>query len=406
SIASVSRFLMVSRREEDPHGSALSVEGGRLSEVAPRQHPRGTTVEVRELFYNVPARRKFLRAERTELGHIEEWLRSLALARPDVELRVSHNGKPSRRWKGEPADMLEREQLSDGRPRETPGEEFAANAMHVDHSRAGSRLHCWRARPAYNRASTDQQYLYVNGRAVRDRSVAHAVKQAYADVLFHGRQPAYVLFLELDPRRVDANVHPAKHEVRFRDSRLVHDFTYRTLHEALAQTRAGAGAASHSPVGAAMAAPTVGPGAVGRWGCRWPTSCRVTASFTAATTTTPCSMPAPARAATSRRSGSRSRSCTASTSWPRTPMAWWSSTCTPRTSASATRSSRRHTTVKGCGPSRCWSRPRWRCPSAKRTWPSASAKPWPRWASRSTAPARNRCCCAASPRYWPMATWK
>ncbi|HEU4813894.1 MAG TPA: DNA mismatch repair endonuclease MutL, partial [Xanthomonadaceae bacterium] len=261
SIASVSRFLLASRREADAHGAALSVEGGRVADFAPRQHPRGTTVEVRELFYNVPARRKFLRAERTELSHIEDWLRSLALARPDVELRVSHNGKPSRRWKGEGEDMLEQALLSDARLRESLGEAFATNAMRVDHAGAGLRLHGWIARPAYNRATTDQQYLYVNGRPVRDRSIAHAVKQAYADVLFHGRQPAYVLFLELDPRRVDANVHPAKHEVRFRDARLVHDFTYRTLHEALAETRAGAEAhagAAHVPVGAAMAANAVG----------------------------------------------------------------------------------------------------------------------------------------------------
>jgi len=244
SIASVSRFLIASRREDDAHGAALAVDGGRLADVAPRQHPRGTTVEVRELFYNVPARRKFLRAERTELGHIEDWLRSLALARPDVELRVSHNGKATRRWKGEGGSLLDNGRfedaaLSDARLRETLGEAFAANALRVDHAGAGLRLHGWIARPAYNRASADQQYLYVNGRPVRDRSVAHAVKQAYADVLFHGRQPAYVLFLELDPRRVDANVHPAKHEVRFRDARLVHDFTYRTLHEALSETRAG-----------------------------------------------------------------------------------------------------------------------------------------------------------------------
>ena len=264
SIASVSRFLLASRREDDAHGAALAVEGGRVADVAPRQHPRGTTVEVRELFYNVPARRKFLRAERTELGHIEDWLRSLALARPDVELRVSHNGKPSRRWKGEGTDMLERARLSDVRLREALGDAFATNAMHVDHAAAGLRLHGWLARPAYNRASTDQQFLYVNGRAVRDRSVAHAVKQAYADVLFHGRQPAYVLFLELDPRRVDANVHPAKHEVRFRDSRLVHDFVYRTLHEALAETRAGA--ASTFEVGASLAANATAVGLRGHGG--------------------------------------------------------------------------------------------------------------------------------------------
>ena len=233
SIASVSRFLLASRHRGAEHGAALEIDGGRVGEVTPRSHPQGTTIEVRDLFFNVPARRKFLRAERTELSHIEDWLRQLALARPDVELRVSHNGKPSRRWKGE-GDLL-----SEVRLHEALGEEFARNTLHVDHAAAGLRLHGWIAQPVYNRASADQQFLYVNGRAVRDRSVAHAVKQAYSDVLFHGRQPAYVLFLELDPRRVDVNVHPAKHEVRFRDARLIHDFVYRTLHDALAGTRAG-----------------------------------------------------------------------------------------------------------------------------------------------------------------------
>lgn len=232
SIASVSRFSLASRRHDAEHGAALRVEGGRVGEVTPQAHAPGTTVEVRELFYNVPARRKFMRAERTELGHIEEWLRSLALARPDVELRVSHNGKPSRRYK--PGDLY-----SDLRLGETLGEDFARQCLRVDHSGAGLRLHGWIALPQYSRASTDQQYFYVNGRSVRDRSVAHAVKLAYSDVLFHGRHPAYVLFLELDPTRVDVNVHPAKHEVRFRDARLVHDFVYRTLKDALAHTRAG-----------------------------------------------------------------------------------------------------------------------------------------------------------------------
>ncbi|WP_303636140.1 DNA mismatch repair endonuclease MutL [Stenotrophomonas tuberculopleuritidis] len=261
SIASVSRFTLASRRAHDEHGSALQIEGGKIGEVTPRAHAPGTTVEVRELFYNVPARRKFLRAERTELGHIEEWLRSLALARPDVELRVSHNGKASRRYK--PGDLY-----SDVRLAETLGEDFASQAVRVDHSGAGLRLHGWIAQPHYSRASADQQYLYVNGRSVRDRSVAHAVKMAYGDVLYHGRQPAYVLFLELDPTRVDVNVHPAKHEVRFRDSRLVHDFVYRTLKDALADTRAGmsaqdigAAAAHPAEAGSAAAAPGAGAGA-------------------------------------------------------------------------------------------------------------------------------------------------
>lgn len=242
SIASVSRFLLASRREQDERGSALQVDGGCLGEIAPKPQALGTTVEVRDLFYNVPARRKFLRAERTELGHIEDWLRQLALARPDVELRVAHNGKPLRRYKPDGQNAL----FSGDRLSETLGEEFLAHALQVDRAAfvaeggAPLRLSGWIAQPAYSRASADQQFLYVNGRAVRDRSVAHAVKQAYADVLFHGRQPAYVLFLEVDPRRVDVNVHPAKHEVRFRDARTIHDFVYRTLQAVLADTRAGA----------------------------------------------------------------------------------------------------------------------------------------------------------------------
>jgi DNA mismatch repair protein MutL len=276
SIASVSRFQLSSRRPDDAHGAALQVDGGRVGEIMPKAHAPGTTVEVRDLFFNVPARRKFLRAERTELGHIEEWLRSLALARPDVELRVSHNGKPSRRYK---PDLLEHDSgayghngdaggsddgpaghgVASARLGETLGEDFARNALRVDHSAAGLRLHGWIAQPHYSRASTDQQYLYVNGRAIRDRSVAHAVKLAYQDVLFHGRQPAYVLFLELDPTRVDVNVHPAKHEVRFRDSRLVHDFVYRTLQEALAHTRAGMEAVAPGMVAGANSSMPGGP---------------------------------------------------------------------------------------------------------------------------------------------------
>src|SRR5690606_8649404 len=196
----------------------LVVEGGRVGEVSPKQHPAGTTVEIRDLFYNVPARRKFLRAERTERGDREGGLGSLALSRPDVGLRVSHTGKASRRYRafdGSGGALFTGERLV-----ETLGEEFAKQALRIEHEGAGLRLHGWIAQPAYSRASADQQYLYVNGRSVRDRSVAHAVKQAFADVMYHGRQPAYVLFLQLDPTRVDVNVHPAKHEVRFRDSRL------------------------------------------------------------------------------------------------------------------------------------------------------------------------------------------
>lgn len=234
SIASVSRFSLSSKPLASNQGARLEIEGGTLGSVAPHPHPTGTTIEVRDLFYNVPARRKFLRAERTEWGHVEEWLRSLALARPQVELRISHNGKLSKHYRPV-ADEFERIK----RVSEALTEEFVTNCLSLDQTAADLRLHGWLGLPTASRSSADQQYFYVNGRAVKDRTVAHAVRQAYADVLFHGRYPAFVLFLELDPRRVDVNVHPAKQEVRFRDGRLVHDFVYRTLHEALASTRAG-----------------------------------------------------------------------------------------------------------------------------------------------------------------------
>ena len=235
SIASVSRFSVSSKTAGAEHGARLEIEGGKAGAVEPHPHAVGTTIEVRDLFYNVPARRKFLRAERTELGHVEEWLRSLALARPQVELRISHNGKLARHFRPVRDDGERIKRVA-----EAMGEEFTGHCLAIDHAAADLRLHGWVGLPTVSRSSADQQYFYVNGRAVRDRTVAHAVRQAYADVLFHGRHPAFVLFLELDPRRVDVNVHPAKHEVRFRDGRLVHEFVYRTLHEALAGTRAGA----------------------------------------------------------------------------------------------------------------------------------------------------------------------
>lgn len=231
SIASISRVELVSRTEGTEQGARLVAEGGDIGEPEPAPHPVGTTVTVRDLFYNTPARRKFLRTERTEYGHIEDLVRRVALSRSSVSIRLSYNGKPTRVL---PPGQDER------RMTELLGSAFVENALRVDQEGAGMALSGWVARPTYNRAQADQQYFFVNGRMVRDRLVAHAVRQAYRDVLFHGRHPAYVLFLALDPARVDVNVHPQKHEVRFRDGRLVHDFLFRTLHEALAETRAGA----------------------------------------------------------------------------------------------------------------------------------------------------------------------
>ena len=246
SVSSVSRFSLTSRARGQDTAFRIEVDGGKLQSARPAQHPPGSSVEVRDLFYNVPARRKFMRAERTEFAHIDDLLKSLALARGSVEFRLSHNGKPVRIWKS-----ARDEQAALQRVAEVLGEEFPAQSLRIDHAAAGLHLSGWVGLPTASRSQADSQYFYVNGRLVRDRIVAHAVRQAYADVLFHGRHAAFVLYLELDPAGVDVNVHPAKHEVRFREQRLVHDFLFRTLHEALAQTRAGAQALPTS------AAPTV-----------------------------------------------------------------------------------------------------------------------------------------------------
>jgi len=234
SVASVARFALTSRTPQADSAFRLEVDGGRMQPVRPAQHPVGTSVEVRDLFFNVPARRKFLRAERTELAHIDDLLKSLSLARRSVEFRLSHNGRPLRLFRA-----CQDQSAALARVAEVLGEGFPAQSLHIDHSAAGMQLSGWVGLPTASRAQADGQYFYVNGRLVRDRVVAHAVRQAYADVLFHGRHPAFVLYLELDPAGVDVNVHPAKHEVRFREQRLVHDFLFRSLHEALAQTRAG-----------------------------------------------------------------------------------------------------------------------------------------------------------------------
>ncbi len=260
SIGSVARLSITSRPADQPHAQRIECDAGRLQPVVPAQHPVGTTIEVRDLFYAVPARRRFLRAERTEFGHVDELLRGLALARMQQTFRLQHNGKQVRLYRAADDEAGRLRRLADAL-----GDGFASQCLAVEHEAAGLRLSGWIGLPTASRSQADQQYFYVNGRAVRDRVVAHAVRQAYADVLFHGRHPAFVLFLEIDPRRVDVNVHPAKHEVRFRDGRLVHDFLFRSLHQALAQTRAGAvlstadGAASPATAASAPMLAT-GPG--------------------------------------------------------------------------------------------------------------------------------------------------
>jgi DNA mismatch repair protein MutL len=277
SIASVARVELISCLPDQPHGWRLSADGSELGcEPEPAPHPVGTTVEVRDLFYRVPARRKFLRTERTELGHVEQLLRRLALARPEVGLRVHHNGRELLDLRGHAAAPSS--DAAGTAPRErlqaVLGEAFVEHALAIDECAAGLELSGWVARPAFSRSQADLQFFFVNGRMVRDKLVTHAVRQAFQDVLHHGRQPAYVLYLRLDPRQVDVNVHPAKHEVRFREGRQVHDFLFRGLHRRLAdgaRSGAGAGAAADAPLGPrASAAAGAAPADRGADAAGWP----------------------------------------------------------------------------------------------------------------------------------------
>ena len=219
------------------------------AEPMPAAHPQGTTVVVRDLFFNTPARRKFLRTEKTEFGHIEQIIRRLALARFDVGFRLLHNRR----------EVLDLRPAQDGPQRDRRmaallGAAFVEQSLYFTQEAAGMRLQGWVGLPGFSRSQADMQHFYVNGRMVRDRVVTHAVRQAYDDVLFHGRHPAFVLYLDLDPVLVDVNVHPTKHEVRFRESRLVHDFVFRTLHEVMARTRPGGGAAEEQSDAASVPA--------------------------------------------------------------------------------------------------------------------------------------------------------
>ena len=242
SIASVSRMKVVSRTADAPVAHAVSAVDGELSGPAPQAHPPGTTVEVRDLFFNVPARRKFLRAERTELGQIERLVERLALSRFDVGFRLMSARKT---LADHPPARDERGQ--DARVAAVLGDEFIAHALKLDHEGAGLRLRGWFCMPTYARSQADQQHFYLNGRPLRDKLVSSAVRLAYRDVLYHGRQPAYVLYLEMDPARVDVNAHPQKLEVRFREPGLVHDFLFRTLERALSETRPSRTAANEIP---------------------------------------------------------------------------------------------------------------------------------------------------------------
>ena len=235
SICSVSRLAMTSNDSEQPSGWKAVSEGREMAvNLEPAPHSQGTTVEVRDLFFNTPARRKFLRTEKTEFGRIDEVIKKLALSRFDVAFSLRHNNKTL--FNMRPAEnQLEQER----RVTQICGPAFMEQAVYLDIERGGLRLWGWMGLPTFSRSQADLQFFFVNGRAIRDKVVTHAVRQAYQDVLYHGRHPAYVLFLELEPTDVDVNVHPTKYEVRFRDSRTVHGFIYSTLHKTVADVRPG-----------------------------------------------------------------------------------------------------------------------------------------------------------------------
>ena len=243
SIASVSRTQISSRERDTKHAWRIASDGSDVSAIEPAALDAGTVIEVNDLYFNTPARRKFLKTEGTEFGHCEEAFHRVALSRPDVAFMLQHNGRALSRYSIATPEKRFSEVL---------GAEFAAESINIDESAAGLRLWGIAAKPTYNRNSRDTQYVYVNGRFVRDKLIAHAIRQAYQDVLHHDRHPAFVLFLELDPNLVDVNVHPSKTEVRFREGQAIHRFIFHSLHKALAtptgvSNAVTASQASHNP---------------------------------------------------------------------------------------------------------------------------------------------------------------
>ncbi|MGJ7916789.1 DNA mismatch repair endonuclease MutL [Massilia sp. LXY-6] len=247
SIASVAAVSITSRTADAAH--AWEIVGSHQGTVSPSSGAFGTTIDVQDLYFNTPARRKFLKSEQTEYGHCAEVVRRIALARPDVSFSLTHNGRTIDHWNvSEPAK----------RSAQILGNDFAEARLQLDEAAGPLRLHGYVGLPTASKARADGQFFYVNGRFVRDKLLVHAVKAAYEDVLHGDRFPSYVLALELDPAMVDVNVHPSKIEVRFRDSRAVHQFVFHAVQRALAQTSATAHGNAPAPVSAAEIAPSSG----------------------------------------------------------------------------------------------------------------------------------------------------
>jgi DNA mismatch repair protein MutL len=233
SIASVSRLALTSNIKDSGSGWKAVSEGRDMDvDLQPAAHPQGTSVEVRDLFFNTPARRKFLRTEGTEYNRIDESIKKLALSRMDIAFSLRHNQRAQINLHPAHSQLEQEKRVAD-----ICGPAFMQQALYVNNDRSGIRLWGWMGLPTFSRSQADLQHFFVNGRCIRDKIVSHAIRQAYQDVLYHGRHPAFVLFLEIEPADVDVNVHPTKHEVRFRDSRAIHGFVYGTLNKALAQDR-------------------------------------------------------------------------------------------------------------------------------------------------------------------------
>ena len=241
SIASVARVMLCSRASGADAAWQVDADGGAISDPRPVAHPQGTTIEVHDLFYNTPARRRFLRTERTEFTHIDKWIRRLALSRPDVAFTVSHNGRVTLQLARADSEETRLQRIG-----KICGTAFAEQTIFLERETDGIALSGWIALPTFNRSQPDLQYWFVNGRSIGDKTLAHAARHAYRDVLFHGRYPAYVLNLTMDPAGVDANAHPAKHEVRFRDGRRVHGVVSQALEVALRATRPGGHAVANT----------------------------------------------------------------------------------------------------------------------------------------------------------------
>ncbi|MFW5444486.1 MAG: DNA mismatch repair endonuclease MutL [Methylococcaceae bacterium] len=235
SISSVARLTLISRTEASDCAWKVSADGSEKDfDPQPDPHPQGTTVDVRDLFYNTPARRKFLKTEKTEFSHIESLVKKMALSRFDIGFKLNHNQKEVINLKPAVSEHEQEQRIAS-----ICGSAFIENSLKIDFEASGLQLSGWVGLPTFSRSQQDMQFFYVNGRLIKDRLVTHAVKQAYQDVLFHGRHAVFVLFLSLDPALVDVNAHPAKLEVRFREGRMVHDFLFKALHRSLAEIRPG-----------------------------------------------------------------------------------------------------------------------------------------------------------------------